>query len=56
MNITILFDESQNIASCKEGYIVIPMINEWWLFYKNGGLKQIGIFDTLESAVEYLNK
>lgn len=55
MNFTILFDESQNIFDCKEGYVTLLMIDEWWLFYKDKELKQIGIFETLENVIEYIN-
>lgn len=48
MKISISVDESFGIENCESGYIVVRMVNEWWVFLKKDSLDLIGVFETIE--------
>lgn len=37
-------------------YPFLDKFNDWWCFYKNDELEQIGIFNSYQEAVKYVDQ
>lgn len=49
-----LSDDINNVPN--NAYAILNFPNEIWMFYKSHELKQVGIFDNINDAINYFNR